>query len=79
MAADVQNWLDAPSSNFGWFLIGTEGITGTAAEFASRQNSTFGVRPMLEVTFTTVPEPVSLTLVGAAAISALIVRRRQIR
>jgi hypothetical protein len=79
MAADVQSWLDAPTSNFGWFLIGTEGITGSAAEFASRQNSTFGVRPMLEVTFTQVPEPVSLMLVGVAAIGGLAVRRRQRR
>jgi hypothetical protein len=79
MTADVQSWLDAPNSNFGWFLIGTEGITGSAAEFASRQNSTFGIRPMLEVTFTTVPEPVSLTLVGVAALGGLIVRRRRIR
>jgi hypothetical protein len=79
MAVDVQSWLDSPSTNFGWFLIGTEGITGSAAEFASRQNSTLGIRPMLEVTFTPVPEPVSLTLVGTAAIGGLVVRRRRIR
>ena len=79
MAVDVQSWLDSPSSNFGWFLIGTEGTTGSAAEFASRQNSTLGVRPMLEVTFTPVPEPVSLTLVGTASLVGLLLRRRRIR
>ncbi|HHN78300.1 MAG TPA: DNRLRE domain-containing protein, partial [Phycisphaerales bacterium] len=38
MAADVQGWLDDASSNFGWFVVGTETQTRTSKRFDSRTN-----------------------------------------
>lgn len=37
MAGDVQDWLDTPSSNHGWVLIGDESTGGTARRFTSRE------------------------------------------
>jgi len=49
MVSDVQSWLDDPSSNFGWILIGDEGSTCTARRFGSKDD---GVAPILSITFT---------------------------
>lgn len=38
MVADIQGWLDAPATNFGWILIGPEGER-SAKQFNSRENS----------------------------------------
>ena len=51
MVADVQSWLDDPSSNFGWLLKGKEGVR-SAKKLASRENSRAGDRPVLVVEFT---------------------------
>ena len=56
MAADVQGWLDNPSTNFGWLLQGNESQGGTAKRFDSRENPTAANRPTLVVQFT--PPPV---------------------
>ncbi len=60
LAADVQGWVDAPASNFGWILIQDlvsppplgepEGAVGTARRFDSREG-TAAVQPRLEVTY----------------------------
>jgi hypothetical protein len=52
MVADVQFWLDNPSENFGWILIGNEGGTRTTKRFDSRENSIGANLPVLTVTFT---------------------------
>jgi hypothetical protein len=39
MTADVQGWLDAPASNFGWILIGQEANPHTARRFDSREEA----------------------------------------
>ncbi|XSG84695.1 MAG: DNRLRE domain-containing protein [Methylohalobius sp. ZOD2] len=51
MTTDVQTWLDDPSLNHGWILIGDEGGFGTAKRFASREN-TIAPTPALTVDFT---------------------------
>ena len=53
MAADVQQWLNNPASNFGWVLIGNEGSTATAKRFDSKENDTPANRPVLVVDYTT--------------------------
>ena len=55
MAADVEGWLDDPSSNFGWLLKGNESEIGTAKRFDSREISMGDRRPMLMVEFTPPP------------------------
>ncbi len=52
MVADVQFWLDNPSENFGWILIGNENATKTTKRFDSRENSIATNHPLLTVTFT---------------------------
>jgi len=52
MVADVQGWLDAPATNFGWLLRVAVGGGATAKRFDSRQNPDPTVRPKLVVEFT---------------------------
>jgi hypothetical protein len=49
LTADVQGWLDDPSSNFGWALVISSPSTGSAKRFDSRENSSG--RPTLTVTY----------------------------
>lgn len=57
MVADVQSWLNAPVTNFGWLLLGDETVTFTAKRFASRENSDVTLVPLLTVSFVP-PRPV---------------------
>ena len=59
MVADVQSWVDAPATNFGWILIQDllpppldepEGAVATARRFDSREGVA-AVQPRLEVTY----------------------------
>jgi len=61
MVADVQFWLDNPSQNFGWIVIGDETQIETAKRFATVENTNNGGqdRPSLVVNFT------PSTIVGA--------------
>ena len=52
LAADVQSWVNNPSSNFGWILIGDESTITTAKRFASREDPDPLDRPQLTVTYT---------------------------
>jgi spore coat protein A, manganese oxidase len=51
LVADVQAWLNTPSGNFGWVLLGNESTLQTAKRFASREASS-SRRPRLVVDFT---------------------------
>lgn len=57
MAADVQAWLDEPSTNSGWVLLGDETVDGTAKRFDSREHPTAAFRPQLTVTMAIVVAP----------------------
>ena len=50
MVADVQMWLDNPSSNHGWMLM-EEDNTADAQRFDTRENASEADRPRLTVTF----------------------------
>ena len=49
MVADVQSWLDNPSTNFGWLVKGDESTSSTAKRFDSRQSTT---PPVLTIGYT---------------------------
>jgi hypothetical protein len=51
LVADVQAWVDDPSSNHGWILRGEEGEPGTAKRFDSREAPASGDRPRLRVVY----------------------------
>ncbi|MBM3988953.1 MAG: DNRLRE domain-containing protein [Planctomycetes bacterium] len=51
--ADVQGWLDAPTSNFGWLLkLDVENISQTTKVFGTRESADPAERPTLVVDFT---------------------------
>ncbi len=60
IVADVQSWLDDPSENYGWILLGDETRGSSARQFGSRESPTNF--PQLTITFTEIPEPGSLGL-----------------
>ncbi len=62
LAADVQQWLDNPSSSFGWIIRGDEVTNNSAKRFDSRENVTASFRPILTIDFTPAPEPATLGL-----------------
>ena len=51
MIGDVQGWLDDPSTNFGWILIGNESGGATAKRFDSREHQSVANRPVLTIVF----------------------------
>ncbi|MCZ6696678.1 MAG: DNRLRE domain-containing protein [Acidobacteria bacterium] len=51
LVADIQSWLDEPTGNFGWMLIGEERTPGTAKRFDSREFPEEARRPALMIEF----------------------------
>jgi hypothetical protein len=53
MQADVQSWLDAPATNFGWQVRADElQAAPSARRFGSRESANAAQRPSLTITFT---------------------------
>jgi len=74
LVADVQTWLDLPTSNFGWLLHGNEAFPTTSKRFDSRENADPSHWPTLEIEYTPVPEPASGLL---AVVTCLAFCRRE--
>jgi len=68
LTADVQQWLDNPSSSFGWILLGDELTNNSAKRFDSRENATESFRPTLTIDFTPAPEPATLGLIACTVL-----------
>lgn len=66
--ADVQSWIDHPSTNFGWLVLAPETAGSSAKRFDSRTNATVSSRPVLDVFFTLVATGVHELPPGAAAL-----------
>lgn len=72
----VQDWLAAPASNYGFFLLAVDESTpGSARRIASTEDFSQGLSPVpaqppaLTITFDVIPEPASwILLAGAAAL-----------
>lgn len=75
LVADVQSWLDNPSLNNGWILRASSESSVTAREFGSRESSV-PQQPTLTVTYSPVPEPGTIALLGVATIIGAARRRR---
>lgn len=80
MVTAVQNWLNNPSTNFGWLLKNSnEGVATDYLAFWSAQgaaaDSNSSLAPALSITYTPVPEPTGLMLM-AIALPILAARRR---
>jgi hypothetical protein len=73
MLTDIQMWLNQPSSNFGWEIVGDETNQESTKRFASREHLNLGDRPALTISYS-VPEPGTLVVVAIAGM--LLVRRR---
>ncbi|MCI4355270.1 MAG: DNRLRE domain-containing protein [Thermoplasmata archaeon] len=54
MVADVQSWLDTPSGNFGWIILGNEASSASARQIYSRESTS---PPTLRIVFTAPPVP----------------------
>jgi len=52
MTSDVQGWLDAPATNFGWLLKAEELVNGQAWRFATREAASPDERPRLTIEYT---------------------------
>jgi len=63
MIADVQQWVNTPSGNFGWIMRGSETSSHTSKHIDTRESQTASLRPKLTVTFTppALPCPAELT------------------
>jgi len=63
MAADLQAWLDTPSTNFGWILIGDEAAFGSAKRFVSSEHAAIDDQQTLTIKYTApVPKPHILSM-----------------
>jgi hypothetical protein len=51
LVADVQSWVDQPSQNFGWLLLGDESRLETAKRFDSREHPNPPARPQLFIDY----------------------------
>ncbi len=78
LISDVQAWLAAPSSNFGFMLVNqSEALSGSARRFASREQSdNIKTPPKLTITYSIVPEPSAIGLIMLGLIAAGFRRRR---
>jgi hypothetical protein len=51
LIARVQQWLDQPSTNFGWIITGNESASRSTKQFDSRESSTTELRPTLTIDY----------------------------
>jgi hypothetical protein len=80
LVASVQSWLDTPSTNFGWLIKNADETDATdfRAFWGPQGAANAGnaaLAPELTVTYTPLPEPVSVLLIGIGA-AGLLGRRR---
>lgn len=80
LVQDVQAWVDTPSANHGWILVGKETGSQNAKRFQSRNNAVAQARPLLSVVYTPPAAPagdgdVPLPLWAVALLAAGLARR----
>ena len=75
LATDVQYWVDNPSENYGWFLLGNEQGVMNARRFFTRESGNDDGVPTLRVTFHVIPEASTSGLMGIGVGVVLWLRR----
>jgi hypothetical protein len=79
LVSDVQGWLNAPATNFGWDLVNEdETSASTLRGFYSRETATATLHPQLQVTFQPIPEPSGVALAILANATLVVVKRRRL-
>ncbi len=67
LVADVQEWVDNPSSNFGWLLENSDEVsTRTFRAFFTREETNSTLQPQLQVTFIPPSESPALSMTTAS-------------
>jgi DNA/RNA endonuclease YhcR with UshA esterase domain len=61
LVADVQSWVTNGATNFGWAIIGDEGVNKTTKHFVTKEGTNTAFRPELSVTYTT-PAPTDIVI-----------------
>ena len=79
LVADVQGWLDAPSSNFGWILINAdENDRQTHRGFFTKESLDPAMHPQLEISYLApVPVPAAVWLFGSGLGAVIGLARRK--
>ena len=76
LVADVEMWRSDPGGNAGWMLRSDEVTAQTAKRFESADSADAGLRPVLVVEFTVIPE-VSVGLLSLVGGVVVLGRRRR--
>jgi hypothetical protein len=76
---DVQGWVDDPTTNFGWEILGDESTNGTSRRFVSMDAPNASFHPVLTVDYTVTPEPSSISLAVMGCIALVSVGRRNFK
>ena len=79
LVADAQSFLDDPSGNFGWLILGNEAEPSSAKRFATREATDPSVRPLLTIEFIVVPEPSSGIMLFSLFLVSVAGRSRSVR
>jgi hypothetical protein len=79
LVTDVQAWLDAPATNFGWILVGDETVSRTAKRFGASEISVESLRPTLTLEIVPIPEPTTYAMMFAGLALLSIARQRSRR
>lgn len=64
LVADLNAWLAAPSTNFGWIVIGDEANSRSARRAYSVESDPAFLRPELTLTLAPIPEPSTYAMFG---------------
>jgi spore coat protein A len=70
LIADVQSWVNSPSTNFGWILRSGEAGTRSQRRFDSKDSLVTTRRPVLVVTYTPPPPTGACCLPSGACVTA---------
>ncbi len=74
MVTDLQSWINNPSGNFGWAVLGNESTGMTAKRLNSSETAN---PPVLTITYNVVPEPSSVVLAAGALAGLVALARRR--